>query len=222
MTTPTEIMLEPEIAQLLAQYGVPYPDHRLAETSQEAVKFAQEIGRPVVLKIVSPDVVHKSDAGGVLVGLATSDQVREGYARLIGQVRANVPHARIKGVLVCKEALPGLEAIVGLVHDPIFGPTVMFGLGGIYTEILQDVTFRIAPLTLSDAEEMIREIRGYPLLNGTRGQNPCDTKALTNLLLSVSQMAMDRGDIQELDLNPVRLYHQGLLALDARMMVANN
>ncbi|NIN67187.1 MAG: acetyl-CoA synthetase, partial [Anaerolineae bacterium] len=146
-------------------------------------------------------------------------EVRQGFATIVERVTSNAPQARIEGVLICKQASSGLEVIVGALEDVTFGPTVMFGLGGIFAEVLRDVTFRVAPLTRHDGEEMVQELRGYPLLTGVRGHPPRDVGALVNLLLSVSQLVMERGNIEELDLNPVRLFEQGLLVLDARMII---
>ncbi len=215
-------VLEPEAVCLLKQYRIPYPDHGVAYDAEEAARMAEELGCPVVLKVVSPDVPHKSDVGGILVGLKSASEVRQGFATIVERVTSNLPQARIEGVLVCKQASSGLEVIVGALEDVTFGPTVMFGLGGIFAEVLRDVTFRVAPLTRHDGEEMVRELRGYPLLIGARGQPPRDMDALVNLLLSVSQMVMERANIEELDLNPVRLFEHGLLVLDARMVVKRN
>jgi acyl-CoA synthetase (NDP forming) len=212
-------VLEPEAVQLLEKYGIAYPAHGFARDAQEAAGIAEQIGFPVVLKVVSPDVLHKSDAGGVLVGPVDGASVREGFEELVGRVTNVLPGARIEGVLVCEQAPLGLEVIVGALEDESFGPAVMFGLGGIFTEVLSDVAFRVAPLDRRDAEEMIREIQGHRLVSGARGQAPLDVGALVELLLSVSRMVMEHREIQELDLNPVRVYEHGLLALDARIIV---
>lgn len=214
-------LVEPEAIAVLRQYGIPYPEHGVARDAEEAVQVAGQLGYPVVLKVVSPEIPHKSDVGGVAVGLDGAEAVRTGFRRMLDRVQSRMPAARLTGVLVCREAPPGLEAIVGAIDDPVFGPTTMFGLGGIFAEVLKDVSFRIAPLTRLDAAEMIREIRGYSLLKGARGQTACDVDALADLLLSVSRMVTERPEIKELDLNPVRLYEKGLLALDARVMVAD-
>jgi len=211
-------LLEPEAVQLLGKYQIPYPEHALAHSADEAVELAERLGYPVVLKIVSPDVVHKSDSGGMLVELDSSKLVRLGYDRLLAAVLSHQPDARIEGVLVCRQAPPGLEVIVGALDDPMFGPTIMFGMGGIFAELLRDVVFRIAPLRRSDAQDMIREVKGYPLIAGLRGQKACDEEALVSLLLAVSQLVTENREINELDLNPVRLYEQGLLVLDARVI----
>jgi acyl-CoA synthetase (NDP forming) len=212
-------VLEPEAIKLLTQYNIPYPDHAVAQSADEAIEIAERLGYPVVLKIVSLDVLHKSDEGGVITGLGDAEAVRRGFVRVVDNVQARVPGARIEGTLVCSEAPAGLEVIVGALEDATFGPTIMFGLGGIFTEIYKDVSFRVAPLHRWDAEEMVREIKGYPMLAGARGQKPCDVDTLVDLILSVSRLITERDDIKELDINPIRVYDKGLLALDARLVL---
>ncbi len=214
-------VLEPKAVEILEQYDIRYPGHGVARDAEQAVQIAERLGYPVVLKIVSPDVVHKSDMGGVAVNLTDAEAVRQGLAQMQNNIHAAAPDARIEGVLVCRQAPDGLEVIVGALDDSTFGSTIMFGLGGIFAEILQDVSFRIAPLERRDAEEMIRETRGYPLLAGARGQAALDVEALVGLLMGVSRLVTERDDITELDLNPVRLYEQGLLVLDARILLKN-
>ena len=201
----------------LAKYCIPYPEHGLARSAGEASNIAEQLGFPVVLKIASPDILHKSDVGGVITGLNSPENVAQEYDCMIRSVLKKVPQASVLGVLVCHQAPEGLEVIVGSTHDSVFGPTLMFGLGGIYTEIFKDVAFRIVPLELIDAEEMIREIKGFPLLTGVRGQTGRDIQQLTELILSVSRMLAADPSILELDLNPVRLYEKGLIALDVRI-----
>lgn len=213
-------LLEPDAVKLLEKYNVPYPEHALAISAEQAVECASLLGYPVVLKVVSPEVIHKSDVGGVLAGLADASQVREGFQRILASVGSHLPAANIEAVLVCKQAPPGLEVIVGALQDPCFGPTVMFGLGGIFAEVLRDVVFRLAPLRRLDALEMIHEVKGYPLIAGLRGQKPSDEDSLVALLLAVSKVASEHPEIKELDLNPVRLYEHSLLVLDARVITA--
>jgi acyl-CoA synthetase (NDP forming) len=210
--------LEPEAILLLERYGIPCPQHGLARDPEEAARIADGLGYPVVLKVVSPDVVHKSDTGGVVIDLESADGVRGAYRRMLEVVRHAVRGAHIEGVLVCKRAPPGVEVIVGALHDATFGPTVMFGLGGVFTEVLDDVTFRVAPLERRDAEEMIREIKGHGVIAGTRGQPGADVSALADLLLAVAQLVTDHPEIKELDLNPVRVFEQGLMVLDVRIL----
>lgn len=211
-------LLEPEGVKLLEAYGIPYPSHGVARNAGEAVEIAERLGYPVVLKVVSHDVLHKSGAGGVALDLENAASVRAAYDQVLRVVREHVPEAEVQAMLVCEQASPGLEAIVGSLKDALFGPTVMFGLGGVFVEVLKDVAFRVAPLERRDAEEMVREIRGYPLLQGVRGQGPCDIDALVDLLLNVSQMVVDRPDIEELDLNPVRVYERRVMVLDVRVL----
>ncbi|MBN1314947.1 MAG: acetate--CoA ligase family protein [Anaerolineales bacterium] len=216
------LILEPEAISLLTGYGIPYPDYGFAQSGGEAVELADRLGYPVVLKIVSPHVLHKSDVGGVLVNIADAEAVLKGYDCINHNVQTAIQEAQIRGVLVCRQASEGQEVIVGALDDVTFGPTVMFGLGGIFAEILKDVTFRVAPLRRSDAEEMVKEIRGYALLAGARGSDRLDIEALVDLLMAVSQLAMENRHVRELDLNPVRVYSKGLLALDARILIDDN
>jgi len=211
-------MLEPEAIRLLQEYGVSYPEHGLAHSSEEAVCIADGLGYPIVLKVVSNDVVHKSDLGGVVVGIENGQDVAPAYEGVLRSIGEHLPGADVAGLLVCRQAPPGLEVIVGALHDAMFGPALMFGLGGIFAEVLRDVSFRVLPVERVDVEEMILEIQGYPLLTGTRGQAGYDIDALAELLLIVARVMIERPEIEELDLNPVRLYEQGLLVLDARIM----
>lgn len=211
---------EPEAAALLAEYGIAYPEHAYVHSAREAAEAADRLGYPVVLKVVSPDVIHKSDVGGVASNIHDATGVSQAYEAIMRSVRTHKPDAAVPGMLVCRQAPSGLEVIVGGLQDAVFGPALMFGLGGIFTEVLGDVTFRIVPIGPGDAEEMIQEIRGYPLLAGTRGQAGCDVEALAHLLLAVSRMMSEHAGMQELDLNPVRVYEQGLMALDARILLA--
>ncbi len=213
------MLAEPEAVGLLAKYGIAYPEHGYARSAKEAAEIAGRIGYPVVLKVVSPDAVHKSDAGGVAADIGDAEAVAQAYEGIVRSVRNHAAEARIQGMMVCKQAPPGLEVIVGGLQDAMFGPALMFGLGGIFAEVIKDVTFRLAPIERVDAEEMMREIRGYPLLAGTRGQAAYDLAALADLLLAVSRLMVERPDIEELDLNPVRLYEEGLMALDARILL---
>ena len=209
---------EPEAVARLHAFGVPYPEHGLARNAAEAGDMASRLGCPVVLKIVSGDLPHKSDVGGVALGIRDCAEAARTFESMTARVRGAAPGAHIEGVLVCREAPPGVEVIVGVSRDPVFGPTVMLGMGGVFAEILHDVTFRIAPLDHRDAGEMIREVRGAPLLFGARGRPPCDVTALADLLVSVSRLAATHDGVQELDLNPVRVYPSGLLALDVRLI----
>jgi acyl-CoA synthetase (NDP forming) len=213
------ILTEIESKQLIKQAGISVSDTRLAISGEEAISISKQFGFPVVLKIASPDVVHKSDAGGVQVGLKTSKQVGKAYDSILGAIRQKYPQAMIQGVSVQKIARPGVEVIIGMSKDAQFGPVLMFGLGGIFVEILKDVSFRIVPLTKRDAGEMIKEIKGYPLLQGYRGQEPVDVLNLEELLLKVSDFVEQNPVVKELDLNPIFAYSNGAIAVDARVVL---
>ncbi len=215
-------LLEHEAFQLIEAYGLPVPRYALARSEEEARKAAEEIGYPIVLKIVSPDIVHKSDVGGVILGLKTAEEVVEGFKRILENVKSRAPDARIVGVLVQHMEPEGVEVIVGATRDPVFGPVVMFGLGGIYVEALKDVSFRVAPLTEYDADEMIREIKGYTILKGFRHIKPRDIPALREIILGVSRIMVENEEVQEIDLNPVMSYPmgEGAVVVDARIILA--
>jgi acyl-CoA synthetase (NDP forming) len=212
-------LTELESKELLKEAGVPVVEARLAQTKAEASALAKKMGFPVALKIVSPDVVHKSDSGGVVLGLNNATQVGEAYSKILSAVKKHYPKAKIQGVSVQKMAKPGVEVIIGMTKDAQFGPVLMFGLGGILVEVLKDVAFRIVPLTKRDAHEMIREIKGYPLLEGYRGQEPADIPFLEDLLLKVSDFVDKNPEIKELDLNPFFAYKNRAVAVDARVIL---
>lgn len=214
-------LLEHEAYMLLEYYGLPVPRYSLARSLEEAIDAANRIGYPIVLKIVSPDIVHKSDVGGVVVGIENERAVAEAYARILENVKKMVPEARIMGILVQEMVPEGIEVIIGGIRDPVFGPVVMFGLGGVFVEVLRDVSFRVAPLTEDDATEMIREVKGYMLLKGYRGQPPRDLEALKKIIIGVARLMEENEWIKELDLNPVMAYPEGEGAkiADARIIV---
>jgi acyl-CoA synthetase (NDP forming) len=212
-------LTEIESKQLLKDAGVPVVEAKLARTKAQAISLSKEIGFPVALKIASPDIIHKSDSGGVKLGLTNAAQVARAYSEIISSVRQHHPDARIDGVSVQKMVRPGIEVIIGMTKDAQFGPVLMFGLGGILVEVLKDVAFRIVPLTRRDAREMIREIKGFPLLQGYRGQEPADIAFLEELLLKVSNFVEKTPEIRELDLNPIFAYRDGAIAVDARVIL---
>jgi acetate---CoA ligase (ADP-forming) subunit beta len=216
----TSILLtEVQAKELLQAAGIPVVETRLAGNKQAAVSLARKMGFPVVMKIVSPDIVHKSDVGGVKLGLANVSQLERAYREIMSSIREKAPSARISGVSIQKMARPGVELIIGMSKDPQFGPVLMFGLGGILVEVLKDVSFRLVPLTRRDAAEMVREIKGYALLNGYRGQEPVDIPSLEELLLKVSDFIEKNPRIKELDLNPLFGYRDSILAVDARVVL---
>lgn len=212
-------LLEHEAWELFAAYGIPVPRCRLATKLEEAVRFASDIGYPVVMKIVSRDILHKSEAGGVKVKLSDEQSVRTAYAQIMESVVRYKPDARISGILVCEMLSPGVETIIGMTQDVSFGPAFMFGLGGIFVEVLKDVSFRVLPLTKADALEMIREIKGYTILSGVRGEEPKDIDAVADLLVKVAKMVEENPEIRELDINPCFVYPSGVRPADARVML---
>ncbi len=215
------MLTEIEAKQLLESAGISVVDTRLATSKEQAVAIAKEIGLPVVMKIASADVVHKSDAGGVKLGLKTAAQVGKAYDDIMKSIKAAFPNAKIEGVSVQTMARPGVEVIIGMSKDAQFGPVLMFGLGGVLVEILKDVAFRIVPLVKRDAKEMIREIKGFPLLQGYRGSDPVDVDNLESMLLKVSEFVDKTPAIKELDLNPIFAYKDGAVAVDARVILEN-
>ena len=213
------LLTEVESKELLKKAGIPVVEAKLSRSKKEAISISKEMGFPVVLKISSSDVVHKSDSGGVKLGLANATQVGKAYDEIISSVKQAYPEAQIEGVSVQPMAPPGVEVIVGMSKDPQFGPVLMFGLGGILVEVLKDVSFRIVPVTARDAREMIREIKGYPLLEGYRGQKPASIPALEKLIVKVSQFVEKNPHIKELDLNPIFAYPDKAVAVDARIIL---
>jgi acyl-CoA synthetase (NDP forming) len=214
------VLTEVESKQILQEAGIPVAVAESAATAKDAVAAAERSGYPVVMKILSPDIAHKSDVGGVKVGLESADEVEAAFAEIMAAVKERQPDARIEGVAVQKMAPVGTEVIVGMSKDPQFGPVMMFGLGGIFVEVLKDVAFRIVPLEPKDARQMVREIKGFPVLEGVRGQDPADVAALEKLILQVSEFVETHPEIEELDLNPVFAYNDGVIAVDARIVVA--
>jgi acyl-CoA synthetase (NDP forming) len=218
-TTPTEA----EAKRLLAAAGIGSAPEATCATVEESVSAASKFGFPVVMKILSPDIIHKSEIGGVLLDIADAEAVRSGHALLLERAKAAAPAARIEGVLVAKQLKGGVECILGIHRDPVFGPMAMFGLGGIFVEILKDVVFRRCPFGPDTAEAMIRSIKGAPLLLGARGRKPADVKSLAQMLSQLSAFAVAAGDrLQSIDLNPVFAMPegQGAFAVDAVIEVA--
>jgi acetyl-CoA synthetase (ADP-forming) len=212
-------LFEHEAKMLCSLYGVPITKIEVAKTEDAAVEAAKKIGFPIVIKIVSPQVLHKSDAGGVIVGINDEKGIREGYQKIIANIKKNVPSAVIEGILVQEMAPKGTEIIIGSTVDPTFGPTIMFGLGGIFVEILKDVSFRLAPITKDDAWEMLDEIKAKKILDGARGMPKADKETIVSTLLAVSKMLTECPEIKELDMNPIIVYEKGARAVDARIIL---
>jgi acyl-CoA synthetase (NDP forming) len=210
---------EVESKEVLRDAGISTIETHLASSRDEAVALAEKMGFPVVLKIISPQIVHKSDIGGVRLGLNSKEEVSSTYDEMTSQVRTKEPSATIEGISVQSMARPGVEVIIGMSKDPQFGPVLMFGLGGVLVEVLEDVSFRIVPLVKRDAQEMIKEIKGHPLLEGYRGQEPANIEMLEETLLKLSDLAQSHSEIKEIDLNPIFAYKDGLTAVDARIIL---
>ena len=213
------VLTEVESKQLLSQAGIDVVETRLATSREAAISLSGELGFPVVLKIASADIVHKSDAGGVKLGLENAEAVEQAYDDIMAAAERKHPKAKIMGVVVQKMARPGVEVIIGMSKDDQFGPVLMFGLGGVLVEVLKDVSFRLVPLAKRDAAEMVREIKGYPLLEGYRGGEAVKISYLENLLLKVSDFVEKNPEVKELDLNPIFAYSDGALAVDARVIL---
>ena len=212
-------LLENEAKTICTEYGIPVTKFNLAKNEKEAATYANQIGYPIVLKIVSPDIIHKSDAGGVIVNLKTPAEVVLGYKKIIENANKYKADAKIVGVLVQEMAPQSTEVIVGAIKDSQFGQTIMFGLGGIFVELLKDVNFRVAPITAEDAKEMIMQLKAFPLLNGYRNTPPADIEALISILCNTSRLVMDHPEIKELDLNPIMAYPKGAKTVDARIIL---
>lgn len=212
-------LLEHEAYSLVKTYGIPVPEVGLAKNPEEAGEISEKIGYPVVLKIVSPDITHKSDVGGVIVELYDKKAVIEGARRIFENVSKKAPNARITGILVQKMVPYGLEVIVGGLRDNVFGSVVMFGLGGLFVEVLRDVSFRIAPVSYRDALEMINEIKSRRILEGFRNQPPVSKEALANIIIGVSKLLIENPEIDSIDLNPIMAFPDKAIVADARVII---
>ena len=213
-------LLEPESKELIAAFGITTARHTVTASVKEAIQAATSIGYPIVLKIVSPDISHKTDVGGVKVGIKDAEGVKAAYEEIMKNVNIKKPDARIEGILVEEMATPSTEVIIGGLRDPQFGPAVMFGLGGIFVEVYKDVSFRIAPLEEYDAIDMIHEIKGSKILKGFRNTESLDITSLAQTILKVSNIMVSIEEIKEIDLNPVLVYPKGVKAVDARIILS--
>ncbi|MCL6611971.1 MAG: acetate--CoA ligase family protein [Peptococcaceae bacterium] len=214
------ILAEVEAKEVLREAGIPVNETLIARTREEAVSLGMKLGFPVVLKIVSPDVLHKTEAGGVRLNLSGPEQVGEAYEKIMAGILERYPRARVEGVSVQRMVSGGTEMIVGMTKDPQFGPMLMFGLGGILVEVLRDVCFRIVPLTEIDARDMITGIRGYPLIRGFRGSAPVNEDAVVDVLMKLSDFIDGHPEIEEMDINPLMAAGNGVIAADARIVLA--
>jgi acyl-CoA synthetase (NDP forming) len=214
-------LTELESKQILSAYNIPVTNEILVKEVDEAVRAAERLGYPVVLKIISPNILHKTDARCVKLNLASPSDVRESYEEILRNAKNYNPKAEIWGVLVQKMVSKGIEVIVGMKRDPTFGPAVLFGLGGIFAEVLQDTALRVVPFTRDDAYEMVDEVKGCRLLKGYRSQPPADIESLVDIILKVAQLAQDFKEILEMDLNPIFIHEKGKgsIVVDARIIL---
>ncbi len=212
-------LLEHEAKEFIEACGIKTTRHIVTTSPVDAVRAATSIGYPVVLKIVSPDISHKTEVGGVRLNIKNDEEVKAAYDEIIGSVKKRHPGARIDGMLVQEMAMPSTEVIVGGLRDPQFGPAVMFGLGGVFVEVFKDVSFRIAPVEEYEAFDMIHETKGVKVLKGYRNMKPADIPALAQTIVQVSGIMVSTEEIKEIDLNPILVYSHGLKAVDARIIL---
>ncbi|MEL9908563.1 MAG: acetate--CoA ligase family protein [Desulfurococcus sp.] len=208
-----------KVFRILESYNIPLAPYGFASTPGEAVEIAEKIGYPVVVKVVSPDISHKSDIGGVRLGLTSSGEVYAAVEEMSRIIQVKAPGARLEGFLVQKMMPKGIEVIIGSLNDATFGGVVMFGLGGIFTEVFKDVSFRIAPIDIREALEMIEELRTSSIFNGYRGMPPVNKHALADILVKVSSLIIENPWIDSMDLNPVIAYPDKAVVVDARIIV---
>jgi acyl-CoA synthetase (NDP forming) len=212
-------LLETESRDVLTEYGIPLPEAVLASNAKEAVEAANKIGYPLAMKVVSPDIIHKSDAGGIKLGVQAEEGIETAFEEIVQNAERVTTKERILGTLISPMAARGQECIIGMIRDRQFGPVIMFGLGGIFVEILKDVSFRVTPLAQEDIDEMVKEIKGYKILTGIRGQKPKDIEAIKDILAKLSEIVIDNPEIKEIDLNPVIVHEKGASIVDSRVIL---
>ncbi len=210
-------LLEPEAKEMCRQYGLSVGEWRVVKDIDGVRRAAKELGYPLVMKIVSPDVLHKSDVGGVILNIKNEEEAVGAFEKIMEV--AKIGGYKLDGVLMERMVPPGVETIIGAKRDPQFGPVLMFGLGGIFVEVFKDVSFRVAPIDEEDAMEMISELKAYPILRGVRGRKLSDVKSLAEAMVKVSKIMMDLPEISELDLNPTIVYESGYKIVDARILL---
>ena len=209
---------------ILKAYGIPVVKTVFAKTEDEAFRAAEDIGYPLVMKVISPQISHKSDVGGIRLSLQNGGDVRAAYREMMESIPRKIPDAVLEGVQMQEMLSGGKEVIIGMIRDPTFGPMLMFGLGGVYVEVLKDVRFAIAPVNEKEAREMITGIKTYPLLAGVRGAKPSDIGALVDTILEVSRLVCDFPQIEEFEINPMMVFEEGkgALAVDMRLTLKKN
>jgi hypothetical protein len=213
------VIPELDAQKICRTFNISCPATVLAADKEECLAAAQTMGYPVVIKIHSRQIVHKSDVGGVMVGIGSKEQLAQAYDRLRDNVGRNCPQAEIGGVIVQKQMPKGVEVVVGGLRNDQFGPVVMFGMGGIYVEVFKDVAFRLAPLDKDEALRQVRETKVYKLLQGVRGEKPCDIDALCEVIVNTGRLIAEYPEIAELDFNPVFCYPDGCTVVDARLVL---
>ena len=211
-------LTEEEGRNVLRAYGIKTPKERLVTSRDKVIQAAREIGYPVALKVNSPDISHKTDVGGVITDISTDKAAKNAFDQIYANINKRIPQARIEGVTV-QEMVHGVEVIIGVTCDPQFGPFITFGLGGVYVEVLKDVSHRLAPITLAEAKQMIAEVKSYPILLGTRGRKALDIDAVAHTILCVSRISQDFKEIQEIEINPLVVQEEGCIAVDALVVI---
>ncbi len=211
-----KILLESEAKRLLRALEVPVAPYGVVKEAEEACKVAQKLGYPVVLKVISPDITHKTEAGGVCIDIADEEALKRAWMEMVLRVAHKRPGARIEGFIVEKMIKKGVEIIIGAMRDEQFGPVVMFGTGGMAVELFRDVSYRLAPVSLETAQEMIREPKGFVLLNGYRGAPPCDMEGLAHTVVRVSELLCNLEELEAVEINPLMVYEHGVMAVDAK------
>ncbi|MGA2918208.1 acetate--CoA ligase family protein [Methanoregula sp.] len=214
-----KMLSEAEGYDMLRKYDLPVPEYQIVKSGEDAAHACERMGCPVVMKIISPQIVHKSDAGGVIVGIGSRKAALGAFTKIIDGAKAYDPEAHIEGVIVEQQAEPGLELIIGGRTDPAFGKVITFGMGGTMVELMKDVTLRILPISEEEIRQMIKEINAYPLIAGYRGAKPRDEEVLVRIIINVARFFEDNGQVVEFDINPIRLYEKGACAVDARIIV---
>jgi len=212
-------LLETESRELLKEYNISLPEAQLADSAEKAVEVGNSMGYPLAMKVVSPDIIHKSDAGGIKLGINNQKDMKTAFEEIIANAGKVAERKNIRGALISPMAKKGQECIIGMIKDAQFGPVIMFGLGGIFVEVLKDVSFRVAPLAEDDIDEMVREIKGYKILTGIRGEKAKDIDAIKDILFKLSEIVIDNPEIKEIDLNPVIVHEKGLSVVDSRVIL---
>jgi len=212
-------LLETESRELLKEYHISLPEAELANNVEKAVEAGSRLGYPLAMKVVSPEIIHKSDAGGIKLGLNNQEDIKTAFKEIVENAEKVVEKKNIVGTLISPMAKKGQECIIGMIRDAQFGPVIMFGLGGIFVEVLKDVSFRVAPMAAEDIDEMVEEIKGYKILTGIRGEKPSDIAAIKDILARLSEIVIDNPEIKEIDLNPVIVHEKGASIVDSRVIL---